>query len=226
MENFYEQLLDNDLNPYILFSSAGKLVNFNKEAEYLFNFVNPKELFELALQNASKNYGFTSKFINIKYKKQTYYAIMVGYVNDEEIALRLYKEVEPTKSINIDSNYHMSNIYTLITLSKNTSLLKSNLQIDEIFDVSIPELKIDINEFLLILNHIFSDLKDDKKLTLKVSLKTGEYEIINKKRYHIICVKFTSNKTVNLNNFQSNKHSLINIFQKENNIELEIPLII
>ena len=72
MENFYEQLLDNDLNPYILFSSAGKLVNFNKEAEYLFNFVNPKELFELAIEHANKTYGFNSKFINIKYKKQTY----------------------------------------------------------------------------------------------------------------------------------------------------------
>jgi len=226
MIEFYEQLLDNDLNPYILFSSAGKLLNFNKEAEYLFNFVTPKELFELALQNASKNYGFSSKFINIKYKKQTYYAIMVGYINDEELALRLYKEVEPTKNINIDSNYHMSNIYTLITLSKNTSLLQSNIQLKEEFDVSIPELKIDINEFLLILNHIFNEVKNEKKLTLKVSLKTGEYEIINKKRYHIICVKFTSIKSINLNSFQVNKHSLINIYQKENITELEIPLII
>ena len=226
MENFYEQLLDNDLNPYILFSSSGKLVNFNKEAEYLFNFVNPKELYELAIENASQNFGFASKFINIKYKKQTYYAIMVGYINDDQIALRLYKEVEPTKNINIDSNYHMSNIYTLITLSKNTSLISSKLKLQEEFDVSIPELKIDINEFLLILNHIFSQVKDDKKLTLNVSLKTGEYEIINKKRYHIIRVKFTSQKQINLNTFQVNQNSLINIFQKENIIELEIPLII
>ena len=226
MIEFYEQLLDNDLNPYILFSSSGKLLNFNKEAEYLFNFVNPKELFELALQNASQNFGFSSKFINIKYKKQTYYAIMVGYINDEQLALRLYKEVEPTKNINIDSNYHMSNIYTLITLSKNTCLLQSNIQLKEEFDVSIPELKIDINEFLLILNHVFNEVKNEKKLTIKVSLKTGEYEIINKKRYHIICVKFTSLKDINLNNFQVNKNSLINIYQKENITELEIPLII
>jgi len=226
MENFYEQLLDNDLNPYIIFSSAGKLINFNKEAEYLFNFVTPKELYELAISNASQNFGFSSKFINIKYKKQTYYAIMVGYVDDEQIALRLYKEVEPSKNINIDSNYHMSNIYTLITLSKNTSLIQSNLKIQEVFDVSIPELKIDINEFLLILNHIFNEVKDDSKLILKVALKTGEYEIINKKKYHIICVTFNSENLINLNNFQVNKHSLINIYQKDNIIELEIPLII
>jgi len=226
MEEFYEQLLDNDLNPYILFSSSGKLLNFNKEAEYLFNFVTPKELYELALQNASKNFGFTSKFINIKYKKQTYYAIMVGYLDDEKIALRLYKEVEPSKNINIDSNYHMSNIYTLITLSKNTSLLQSNLKIQEVFDVSIPELKIDINEFLLILNHIFNEVKNDKELILKVALKTGEYEIINKKKYHIICIKFNSQSRVNLDNFQVNSNSLINIYQKDNVIELEIPLII
>jgi len=226
MEEFYEQLLDNDLNPYILFSSSGKLINFNKEAEYLFNFVTPKELYELALQNASQNFGFASKFINIKYKKQTYYAIMVGYLDDEKIALRLYKEVEPSKNINIDSNYHMSNIYTLITLSRNTSLLQSNLKIQEVFDVSIPELKIDINEFLLILNHIFNEVKNDKHLILKVALKTGEYEIINKKKYHIICIKFNSQSRINLDNFQVNSNSLINIYQKDNVIELEIPLII
>ena len=226
MENFYEQLLDNDLNPYILFSSAGKLLNFNKEAEYLFNFATPKELFELALQYASQSYGFTSKFVNVKYKKQTYYAVMVGYVNDDELALRLYKEVEQTKSINIDSSYHVSNIYTLITLSKNTSLIQSSLKIKEIFDVSIPELKIDINEFLLVLNHIFSSLKDEEKLTLEVAIKTGEYEIINKKRYHIICVKFKSQKNIDMNNFKLTKDSLINIYQKDSTIELEIPLII
>ncbi len=226
MEEFYEQLLDDDLNPYILFSSSGKLINFNKEAEYLFNFVTPKELYELALQNASQNFGFASKFINIKYKKQTYYAIMVGYLDDEKIALRLYKEVEPSKNINIDSNYHMSNIYTLITLSRNTSLLQSNLKIQEIFDVSIPELKIDINEFLLILNHIFSEVKNDKHLILKVALKTGEYEIINKKKYHIIYMKFNSESRINFDNFQINNNSLINIYQKDNVTELEIPLII
>jgi len=226
MQELYEQILDYDLNPFILFTSNGKLKNFNKEAEFLFNFVSPKELYELCIQNASKSYGFNSKFINLTYKKHSFYAIMVGYLNDEEIALRLYKEVSPVKAINIDKNYHVSNIYTLINLSKTTSLTQKNITIEEIFDVSIPELKIDINEFLLVMNNIFSSYKSPDNIKLEVAIKTGEFEVINEKKYHIICLKFTSNKSIIIDNFSYDKNSTINIFQKENIVEVEVPLII
>lgn len=226
MQELYEQILDNDLNPYILFNSNGKLNNFNKEAEFLFNFVNPKELYELAIQNASQSYGFSSQFINLSYKKHSFYAILVGYLNDDVIALRLYKEVSPVKDINIDTNYHMSNIYTLINLSKTTSLSSSDIKIEEIYDVSIPELKIDINEFLLVMNSIFSSYINVKKLKLEVAIKTGEFELINEKRYHIICLKFSSDISIDINSFSYNKNSTINIFQKGNILEVEVPLIL
>jgi len=226
MIELYEQILDNDLNVFIIFKSNGKLKNFNKEAEFLFNFVSPKELYELAINNASQTYGFNSKFINLTYKKHSFYAIMVGYLNDEEIILRLYKEVSPAKDINIEKNYHLSNIYTLINLSKNTSLSSENITIEEIFDVSIPELKIDINEFLLVLNNIFSSYTNEKYLKLEVAIKTGEFEVINEKKYHIICLKFTSNNSINIDHFTYDKNSTINIFQKNNIVEIEVPLIL
>jgi len=225
MENFYEQLIENDLNPFILFSSSGKLKSFNKEAEFLFNFVNVKELFEIAITHASKNYGFEKKFLNLQYKKQKFYAILVAYVNDDEIALRLYKEVSQIKKINIDKNYQLCNIYTLINLSKNTSLVNSNLLLDEVFDVSIPELKININKFLIILNSVFTYFTNNENLKLTVYLKTGEYEIINEKKYYIVCLEFLSNKEIILDSINLDTNTTVNIFLKNNKLELEIPLL-
>ena len=71
----------------------------------------------------------------------------------------------------------------MIELSKNTTLINSNLRIIEIFDVSIPEIKININNFLLTLNEVFEKLSHVDIVELKVYIQTGEYEIINKKKY-------------------------------------------
>ena len=93
MINFYEKLLEYDLNPYFIFNSNGRVTKFNKEAEFLLNYVSVKELFQLAVDNASQDFGFSQKYIPLKYNKHSYYAILVGYMSDEEIALRLYRVV-------------------------------------------------------------------------------------------------------------------------------------
>ena len=130
MENIYEQLIEYDLNPYFLFHSNGKIKGYNKEAEFLLNFVGIKELFNLAVSNATQNFGFSQKYISLKYNKQSYYAIVVGYLNEEEIALRLYKVVSnKTNTINSDK-LKIVNIFSLIDLSKTSTLLNSDLKID------------------------------------------------------------------------------------------------
>ena len=222
--NFYEELIENDLNPFILFNSNGKIKNFNKEAEFLFNFVTPKELFDLALSYASNTFGFKREFINLKYEKQSFYAILVGYINDDEIALRLYKEVAIVEAINIETNFQETNLFTLIELSKSTTLINSTLKIKEIYDISIPELKLDINQFLVTLNTIFEHLKDLKTLTLKVFIKTGEYEIINTKKYNIISIEFKSNEKIDF--IDINQFKSANVFFVQNSIKIEIPLIL
>ena len=227
--NFYEQLIENDLNPYILFDNNGKLKDFNKEAEFLFNYVKPKELYELAISNASASFGFNPKFILLKYGKFSFYAILVGYINDDEIALRLYKEVTAINEITtINSNLELVNIYSLIEISVNTILLQENIQIEEIYDVSIPEMKVNINNFLLTLNDCFGLCRNSKTLKLKVSIKMGEYEVIEKKKYQIICIEFIANNIANITkdmDIKANKsHTQLCI---DNGIlKLEFPMVL
>ena len=139
--NFYTELLENDLNAFIAFDNNGKLKDFNKEAEFLFNTVAPSELYELAISHAPLSFGFSRKFISLKYGKSSYYAILVGYINDDEIGLRLYKEVTSKNEILHPQSVEYVNIFNLLDISKSTTLLQSDIKIEELYDISIPEVK-------------------------------------------------------------------------------------
>ena len=227
-QNFYEELIENDLNPFLLFDSNGKVKSYNKEAEFLLNFVSIKELFQLAVSNASANFGFNQKYISLKYNKQSYYAILVGYISEDEIALRLYKVV--SNKVNTINNHKLKqvNIFSLIDLSKNSTLLSSDLKIDELYDISIPEMKININNFLLCLNECFTYFLNDKKISLQVQIKIGEYEIIDNVKYKIVALEFITDRKIELYNELEQKaaNANINIFTNHNRLNLELPIIL
>jgi len=228
MTNFYEQLLEHDLNPYFIFDANGKIKSFNKEAEFLLNYVSVKELFQLAVDNASHNFGFSQKYIPLKYNKHSYYAILVGYASDEEIALRLYKVVSNQSNIINSGKLKLVNIFSLIDLSKNSTLLGSDLKINEVYDISLPEMKININEFLLCLNDCFKYFEEDNELTLKVQIKVGEYEIIDNVKYKIVSLEFSTIREIIINSSLEEKASKanVNIFCNHNKLKLELPIIL
>jgi hypothetical protein len=232
MKDFYEQLIEHDLNPYMLFDSNGKVKSYNKEAEFLLNFVTVKELFDLAVSNASLNFGFNHKYISLKYNKQSYYAILVGYLSDDEIALRLYKVVSNHINIINNDKLKLVNIFSLIDLSKNSTLLHSKLKIKELYDISIPEVKLNINDFLLCLNECFTIFSNHKEISLQVQIKIGEYEIINDKKCKIIALEYHSKAKFSLSKEQEDtletkaKSANTNIFFEQKSIKLELPMML
>ena len=228
MIKFYEQLLEYDLNPYFVFNSNGRIKSFNKEAEFLLNYVSVKELFQLAVDNASHDFGFSQKYIPLKFNKHSYYAILVGYTSDDEIALRLYKVVSNQSNQINNGKLKLVNIFSLIELSKTSTLLNNNIKIDEVYDISLPEMKININEFLLCLNDCFKYFEEDESITLKVHIKVGEYEIINNTKFKIVSLDFISNKEVTGNSHLEEKASKANanIFFSQNKLKLELPIIL
>jgi nitrogen-specific signal transduction histidine kinase len=226
--SFYKSLIENDLNPFILFDNSGKIKDFNKEAEFLFNTVNPKDLYELAVANASLSFGFNHKFISLKYGKFRFYAILVGYITDDEIALRMYKEVSIKNDIKKIENVESVNIFSLIAISQNTTLFQNDINVEEIYDVSMPQIKMNINQFLLVLNECFTIIKDEKSLKLKVYIKTGEYELINNTKYKVAAIEFVATKHYIINDDLVHKALLanMNIFVDLNSIKLEFPMIL
>ena len=230
MLELYENILDFDLEPFLLFNSNGKLIKYNQEAEYLLNFITIKELFELTLSYAPKNFGFQQHYLPLNYGKIEFYALLTGYIDEEFIILRLYKSIINKQTTIDNTNLKLVNIYSLIDISKNSTLLNSKIKIKELYDVSIPDIKIDINNFLLLLNKCFTLFKTSKNLTIKTYIKVGEYKIINNIKYKIFIIEMITTNLIKQNNIIECENQAIKtnitLTIKNNSLSLEFPLIL
>lgn len=227
-ENFYKIFINESINPFVLFTNEGKLFDYNYEAEVLFNDVSPKEIYELALANSSYTFGFEKKYITLKYGKSKYYAILVGYIDDEYIGIELYRHVNIENKVAKIEDIEPVNIYSLIEIAKTTNFDTEQTSITEVYDTSLPEMKLNINNFLLTLNKCFELYKEAKNIQISVNLKIGEYEIINEKKYSIICMTCNSDTEVEISPEleQQALKSHINIFKLDNKIKMEFPMIL
>jgi len=60
---FEQQWVEYDYNPFVLFSSNGKIISLNSEAQFLLGATESNTLFELAQTYANVNFGFKTTFI-------------------------------------------------------------------------------------------------------------------------------------------------------------------
>ncbi len=223
-----------DLNPFLLFDSDGKLVDYNTSAEFLLNDIAIDELYSLALTYASKSYGINNQYIELKYSSDSYYAVSVGYIDDINIALRLFKIIEhnqikdlqENKSIYQTEDFEDVNLFSLIDISKSSTLLQSDIKTVEDYDISIPEIKLKINSFILLLNSCFGHFKDHKLLTIIIRIKLGEYQMIDNKRHSIISCELQSNQDIDTISTVEQKaiDANVNLFSTQKSIILEFPM--
>ena len=229
MERFFEELIEHDLNPFILFDSQGKLLQYNKEAEFLLSYVSSRELHDLAVAHAPLSFGFKRSFVSLHYERNIFYGILVGYLDEEKIGIKLYKEVSDSAKQCISSTLTEVNIFTILNLSRNSTLSAENSPtIQELYDPSIPEVKLHIEKFLTLLNHIFREFKETKELSIRVFLKIGESMKLADKKYPICSIKFQSYEleikdTAPL--FTKAKDAGVSLFAKTDSIMIEFPLI-
>lgn len=224
--NFYEKWIELDLNPIISFSSSGKILFFNTEAQFLLDRVNHHKLFDLTLKYAPKNFGVKTSYIALNLKNYTFYAITVMYENENEIHLKLYKSssVKKENPFNI-KNINTTNIFTLIDLAISSSKIKTNTKYIKNYDPSIPEFKLDANTFMKTLNQIFELTKNSSKITCSVMLKIGEYIKIKDKKYPLVSVEIKSDKRIDLLDYQIKEEDCIILNFKDDKVCIDLPLI-
>ncbi len=185
-EGLYKEFFENSLDPFIIFDENANVIEYNKEGEYVLSCTDKNELFNLALNNASQNFGFKITFIELDIGHSSFCAINVGYIDSSHIGLVLHKNVCNKKYRHISSNLQMANIFTLFDIAINTNL--EDTKIVKNYDVSIPEFKIDINTFLQFLNRIFKQLKKAPLIEITIKMNTGETVVIEGKKYKIISI--------------------------------------
>lgn len=171
---FEQQWLEYDYNPFVLFSSKGKVISLNSEAQFLLGSASTRELFELATTYANVSFGFKTTFLELEFGRYRFFALTIGYENEDEIGIKLYQA--PTFKLNKPKPVgELTNIYTLVDLCISTNSISSNIAYLKEFDPTIPEIIIDTNNFIKLLNKIYSCFNENEKVYTKIFYRIGEH---------------------------------------------------
>ena len=226
MNSLILESIEHDLNPFIIFDSNARVVKYNTEAEYLLSFVCNKKLYDFALNYAPQTYGFKNSYIDKVFNRNHYYAIMVGYEDDENLVVKLYKSVDTAqKQITKKELLHSTNIYALIEIAINNTL--KDTKVVKYLDPSLPEVMINTKAFLNLLNNTLLTFNKQKQIELSLNIKVAENMLIDNNRYPVCALNIKSKEPINLEEDLTylTKDTNALIFTKDNSITIEFPLI-
>jgi len=225
---FCEKWIEFDYNPYLLFDKNGKILSLNNEAQYLLGYTDSASLFELAITYANANTGFKTSFIDLEFGRFRFFALMVGYDDENEIGLRLYQSPAfhySKPAIKGD----LVNVYTLIDLCISSNSIGSDTVYTKELDPTIPDIRLQTESFIKLLNKIYTNYTGSSNIQTKLYFRVGEYIRTEEKKYTLFSIEVTSDTKL------THKSSDIRIMAEEMNIFvdfknnttiLNIPLII
>lgn len=224
---FEQQWIEYDYNPFIVFNANAKVLSLNSEAQYLLGNVTPHTVFELAMNYASPSFGFKTTFLDLEYGRFKFFGITVGYENEEEIGIRLYQT--PGFKFNKPKvQGELVNVYTLIDLCISSNSISAPYTFTKILDPSIPEVRLNADRFIKLLNKIYKSAKSTEEVITRLYIRVGEYIKYEGKKYSLFSVEISGE------NIDHKKHSEIESQLEEmslfgevssNKITINIPLI-
>jgi nitrogen-specific signal transduction histidine kinase len=225
--NFYENWVELDLNPILTFSNIGKILYSNAEAQFLLNRISSKELYDLALKYAPLTFGFNTTYINLKVQNYIFYAITVGYEDENSLYVKLYKSTMVKKENKLSTkNAEFANIFTLVDLNISTLKTKKQIQFIKHYDPSIPEFKMIVPELLKVIGKVYDSFKEATTITTSIKLKIGEYIKIESVKYSLISIEISTDGYVTYSEpLENNSNSYI-LTKEENKITIDLPLVL
>jgi len=224
---FEQQWIENDYNPFILFNSNAKVISLNSEAQFLLGAVEANELFELASAYANVTFGFKTTFLELEFGRYKFFGLSVGYETEDEIGIKLYQV--PSFKINKSKpTGELTNIYTLVDLCISTNSINSNIHFIKKFDPTIPEIMINSNNFIKILNKTYSCFLENQQVKTKIFVRLGEHIKFEEKKYSLFSIEVNAEianiKKVNeLKIFAQSSSFFIDI--TKNSVLINIPMI-
>ncbi len=198
---FEQQWIEYDYNPFVLFNINGKILSLNSEAQFLLGSTTPTELFDLAKAYANVTFGFKTTFVDLEFGRYKFFGLTVGYEDEEQIGIKLYQ----TPSFKIKSpkpDGQLTNIFTLIDLCISTNSISSNIKYTKEYDPTNPDIIINSNKLIKILNKIYSCFEDNESINTKVFYRVGEHIKFEGKKYSLFAIRVSAQ---NINETRSNE---------------------
>ncbi len=225
----FQKFIDWDNSPFILFSAQGKILYLNNAAEILFGYVSKKELYDLALSYAPQSFGYKTTTLTLNYDSFSFYAITVGYEDEEYISIRFYNAPRTKSATPIERDKLVTTDINLL-LEANIALFKTknNNALQLLTDPDIPAFKIDQNRFSKLLRKTLDAFRSSDSIHITLKLLVGEHVIISGQKKPIVQLSVSANGRYNdsdeeIKTLATQSH--ITALLKERTIKLEIPLI-
>ena len=225
----FKPFIECDNSPFILFDAQGKIAYLNNAAEILMGYVNKKELYDITLAYAPKDYGYKTTTLALQYDTLHFYAITVGYQDEEHICIRLYHRPRLNKPNTLSSEkYVLTNINTLLEANITLFQMVNQNELSLLVDQDIPEFKLDQNHFSKLLRKTLHAFRASDSIHITLNFLVGEYIIINEKKEALIQLKIEANGRYNDEDRAieslANKNHISTSF-KEHSITLQIPFL-
>ena len=223
--------IEYDYNPFFVFGPSGEVVYLNRSAELLSGYEPVKTFNDLALSYASIDFGYKTTFMPIGFGKFHFFAITVGYEDEDHIGIKLYQNPgSKENTVEKFKSYEETNIYVLIDIA--ASIAKSRLNktvFKNEFDPSIPEFRLSQNDFTKVLRKAYEGFDPAcAQLTTVLKIKAGEFLYVGGKKYPLIEMSIKGEKrSGSEDDAIETLAASINIAAhfEPNGISLEIPLV-
>ena len=224
----FQPFVEWDNSPFILFSNEGKILYLNNAAEILFGYVSKQELYDIALAYAPQSFGYKTTTLTLNYDSFNFYAVTVGYENEEHISIRFYNTPRVKPSVPLETGKLITTDINIL-LEANIALFKTkNNRLQLLTDQDIPPFKIDQNNFSKLLRKTLDAFRSSNAISITLKLLIGEHVIISGKKESIVQLSVEANGRYNDTDAEIKalaNQSHISVLLKEHVIKLEIPLI-
>ncbi len=225
----FESFIEWDNNPFILFSNEGKIIYLNHAAEILFGYASKEDLYHIALTYAPQNFGHKMTQLTLTYDTFIFFAISVGYENEEQLSLRLY-HMPPSKPKLVPKTDNMVMTDINILLEANIALFrtKNTNTLRLLADQDLPPFKIDQNHFSKLLRKALDSFRASDSIDITLKLLIGQHILIDAKKTAIVHLSIKANGRYNdadtlIESLATEAH--IKCITTEYAIILEIPFI-
>ncbi len=192
--NLEQQWMEYDFNPFILFTHEGKVISVNSEAQFLLGSTSAKEIFKLATAHASISYGFKTTFLDIEFGRHKFFGITVGYIDDNEIGIKLYRFPTLNKNNIQKPDGELTNIYTVIDLCISSNSIGKSINFIKNYDPTLPDIIIDSNKLVRILNQMYKCFLDNDEIKTRVYYRIGETIKYDDKKHSLFSIEISAEK--------------------------------